>query len=196
MSKLRSAPWLAYLMTAAATMYSSLGLPQPRAFPVVTAVEQAHRDSDRLRILQTELSSEEASVQAAALRRAERLVAGDKQGVHVAEQAYVQHLSNIAALRREIASTTGIRRVGSPGKTAPRERAMVDSSDAEVPLVEKPPKRSAPWWDVYQRRSAPRSVSGLSSTSPDRATAANHRPVLRAGAITPRPWSVYREDKD
>ncbi len=183
-------------MAAVAAMYSSLGLPQPRAFPVVTAVEQAHRDTDRLRILQTELSSEEASVQAAALRRAERLVAGDVQGVHEAEQAYAQHLSNIAALRREIASTTAIRRVGSPGKTAPRERAMADSSDAEVPFVEKPSNGSAPWWDVYQRRSAPRSAPGLGSTSPDRATAANDRPVLRASATTPRPWSVYREGKD
>ena len=197
MSKGRSPRWRTNLWAAATAAASIIGSPtlaQTRTFPVVSAVEQAHRDTDRLHILRSELSSEEASVQAAARRRAERLVARDEQGVREAEQAYVQHLANIAALRREIDAATGIRRVGSRERgESERKAAASSNATSPAPAGDKSPEH-APWWDVYQRRNASRPANDTIGTEVDKAV---HKDpdAPRRGVVTPMPFSVYREGK-
>jgi hypothetical protein len=196
MSEGRSPRWRTNLWaaTAAASIIASPTLAQTRTFPVVSAVEQAHRDIDRLHILRSELSSEEASVQAATRRRAERLVARDEQGVREAEQAYVQHLANIAALRREIDAATGIRRVGSRERgESERKAAASSNATSPAPVGDKSPEH-APWWDVYQRRNASRPANDTIGTEVDKAV---HKDpdAPRRGVVTPMPFSVYREGK-
>jgi hypothetical protein len=123
--------------------------------PVPTKVptaQQAGRDGERLRILQTELAREHAAAAEASRRLAEHLVSGDANGAATADRERIQATDNVAALKREIAAAT--RAAG------PQQLPLV----ATTPM----PDASAPeaWWDVYAVRR--QSAKTVSEPSPSR----------------------------
>lgn len=126
---------------------------QPDAFPVVTPIEQAQRDSMRLHILQTELAAEEAGLAEAAKRKAERTAAGDHAGASDAGEAVQAHQRNASALRVEIdkvaASHTGVD--GAPGSApgTPPGAGLRHAKQPRPRAREGGNRREALWWDAY-----------------------------------------------
>jgi len=125
---------------------------QPEAFPVVTPVEQAQRDSLRLHVLQTELAAEEAGLAEAAKRKAERTAAGDHPGAREAGEAVQAHQRNVSALRVEIdkvaASHTSVD--GAPGTDQGTHRGGLRHAEQPRPAARAGGhRREALWWDAY-----------------------------------------------
>jgi len=98
----------------------------------VAPLEQLQRDAERLHILRNELEREQQAVADAARRRARHLADGDERGAKEAELARVRASDNVAALKREMASTA---------RTEPASRPR--STPNAIPVA--PPA----WWDVY-----------------------------------------------
>ncbi len=110
---------------------------------VVTPTEQATRDAERLRVLQDELTREQAAAAESARRRAERLAAADPQGVHDAEQSQARSAENIGALRRELDAAT------RPSTNARRPAAVSAMAVSRPATGTRARVDGAPWWDVY-----------------------------------------------
>ena len=141
--------WLRRIL--AVSLFAAAGAwAQPDAFPVVTPIEQAQRDSMRLQILRTELAAEEAGLAQAAQRKAERTAAGDNPGASDAGEAVQAHRRNVSALRVEIekvaASQTGVD--GAPG-SEPRTRPGAGLRQPRPGGRAGGTRREALWWDAY-----------------------------------------------
>ena len=129
--------------------------------------EQTVRDTDRLRILRSELVAEQGRAEAAIKRHAERLAARDPIGADEAEQARVRSLSNLSALQREL------EQAASSSSARPEVRADTSSRSSGVRATDL----AIRWWDVYARsnlasppipgvRAPPRAVEPSPSPSP------------------------------
>jgi hypothetical protein len=136
--------------------------PQPAGM-VVGAREQAARDSDRVRILQSELTREHAAAAEAAKRRAAHLATSDSKAAEQDQQAQQRATENVAALQRELDAAMRSSSVASapPARVSVKPAAKPTTSGA-----------NAPWWDVYAK--------------PRRAAAAGTSPLtLRATSAAP-----------
>jgi len=136
---------------------------------MVSSVEQASRDDERLRVLRDELRKSEALIESLAKRRAERLAVADHVAVQEAEEERVRALSDVAGLKREIAAT---RLTGESAKATPS--AIAQTARTARPKVEP----GAHWWDVYSKASRTGPLPG-SSPQPPAATAAQTNPTRR-----------------
>jgi len=145
----------------------AVAMAQTSAAPaIVTPSEQAARDVERVRILQTELAREQINAADAAQRRAERLAMRDPRGVQEAEQAQMRAADNIASLSREIDAATKPASHARPG--APAASSATPAAQRAVPARAANDGTGTPWWDVYAkapRRTesamAPRAVSAM-----------------------------------
>lgn len=137
-------------------------LAQTSAAPqhVIPSAEQAARDSDRVKILWQELKKSEALLETLARRKAERLAVADVEGANDAEEQRGRTLSDIAALKRELAAAT--RAAAPPPSSA---EAAVTPKAAPTAPSSRPAKSlpPAPWWDVYSKARRTESPSPVSS---------------------------------
>ena len=129
----------------------------------VPATEQRARDSDRVEVLRQELRKSEDLLASLARRKAERLAASDVPAAAEAEEQHRRTLSDVEALKRELALTA--RQVttpnADPASVQPVSRAAAPM--AATPKHVFPPTASpAPWWDVYGRGRALPSSSSVS----------------------------------
>jgi hypothetical protein len=146
----------------------------PDTRPAVTAVEQAARDDERLRILLEEKRQSEQAVEALARRRAERLAASDSIGADEAQAQRARLLQDIDALKREIGSAQ--RQAGLPGPL-PSNAATLPGTQAKPATVKQAPP-AARWWDVYTR-ATPASAKPVSLATPSGADATRHSTTRR-----------------
>lgn len=140
-ASLRLVIFLAWITCAGAA------LAEPPSAPthVVPPVEQTARDSDRIEILRQELKKSETLLDSLARRKAERLVASDPAGVTEAEEQHTRTISDIAALKRELAAVS---------RTAgPASAEQIPGAPAKLAASQRVPSAKAaattPWWDVY-----------------------------------------------
>ncbi|MDQ0080208.1 uncharacterized small protein (DUF1192 family) [Variovorax boronicumulans] len=140
----RYAPWppvlvVAGLMTHACALWAQA---EPGASQVIGPQQQAARDHDRIAILREELGKSQAQLEDLARRKAERLAASDMQAATEAEAQRVRTIGDIAAIQREIASTS---RTSAQTAAAKPMAAQATKGPASAG------KRAAPtpWWDVY-----------------------------------------------
>lgn len=146
-------------------------VPDPR--PAVTAVAQAARDDERLRILRDELRQSQQAVEALAKRRAERLAASDAVEADEAQAQRARLLQDIEALKREIGSAQPLAVRSDPA-----------ASNAALPPTEAKPttaKRAPPaarWWDVYGR-ATPARANPVSLATPSGADPTRHATTRR-----------------
>ena len=144
---------------------SLLGAPpdgRPDDRPRVTGVEQAARDSERVRILRAEWTHTRQAADALAKRRAERLAARDAAGVDEAGAQRARALQDLGALGRGVGAAQ--RSAPRASQTAAQAPAPVGSSTAAPATAEASPVRAARilpttrWWDVYSRAAPPRAA--------------------------------------
>lgn len=140
----------------------------PDTRPVVTAVEQAARDDERLRILRDELLQSQQAVETLAKRRAERLAVNDSVGADEAQAQRARLLQDIDALKREIGSAQPLAVRSNP---AASNAAALPAAEAKPTTVKRAPP-AARWWDVYGRatpaRANPASLAIPSGADPTR----------------------------
>lgn len=128
---------------------------------VIPPAEQAARDSDRVEILRQELKKSEAMLETLARRKAERRIAADVEGTKEVEEDRVRTLSDIAALKRELAMAT---RSAAP-TSGNAETAATTKAAAPAAPPSRPAKApsAAPWWDVYSKARRPEAPSATPS---------------------------------
>ncbi len=102
-----------------------VGQAEPSASQVVGPQQQAARDHDRIAILREELGKSQAQLEDLARRKAERLAASDMQAATEAEAQRVRTIGDIAAIQREIASTS---------------RTSAQTAAAKLPWPLRPPR--------------------------------------------------------
>jgi len=146
----------------------------PDTRPAVTAVEQAARDDERLRILREELRQSEQAIEALAKRRAERLAASDAVGADEAQGQRARLLEDIDALKREIG--TAQPHAGLPAPLA-SNAATLPVAEAKPATVKHAPP-AARWWDVYTR-ATPASAKPVSLAAPAGADATRQATTRR-----------------
>lgn len=127
------------LMAHACTLWAQA---ESGASQVVGQQQQAARDHDRIAILREELAKSQAHLKDLARRKAERLAASDMQAATEAEAQRVRTLGDIAAIQREIASTS---------RTSAQTAAVKPVAAQTIKGPAAAGKRAAPtlWWDVY-----------------------------------------------
>ncbi|MDH6170006.1 uncharacterized small protein (DUF1192 family) [Variovorax boronicumulans] len=140
----RYAAWLPVLvvlglMAHARTLWAQV---EPGASQVVSRQQQAARDRDRIAILREELGRSQAQLEDLERRKAERLAASDMQAATEAEAQRVRTLGDIAAIQREIASTS---------RTSAQTMAVkpMAAEATRAPAAAGKRAASTPWWDVY-----------------------------------------------
>ncbi|SDZ70553.1 hypothetical protein SAMN05518854_114129 [Variovorax sp. YR266] len=114
----------------------------PAPSHAVAASEQSARDNERMEILRQELKKSEEQMEGLVRRRAERIAASDMQAANEAEEQHARVLRDIAAIKREMASTslgTGRAAALRPVAGRPAESSP-SASKGTAPM---------PWWDVY-----------------------------------------------
>ena len=143
---------------------------EPGASQSVGPHQQAARDHDRVEILREELRKSEAQLEGLARRKAERLAASDLGAATEAEEQHVRTLGDIAAIRREIASTSRAATQTAAAKPAAVRAAQSPSAGKRA--------APAPWWDVYgsSRRTEPAASLSLAPA-----------PVQMPAGSAPRP---------
>jgi hypothetical protein len=130
---------------------------------VVSRSEQAARDGERVRILQQELAREHARAVEAVRHRAERLAARDADAVRDAERALARTNENMAALRREIATTN----LASATAGALPKPATPTVTYRAASLSDPLTRADAPWWDVYaQPRRRDATAASIAAAAP------------------------------
>lgn len=163
---------LALSLALALTFCSGVAKSQPVSTKVSTA-EQAAREDDRLLILRNELKKSEALVESLAKRRAERLAASDMVAADEAENDRIRVLSDIAGIKREIAST---RPTASPPEAGSSTAGVrVGTAKPVQPKTEK----AAPWWDVYGKSGRATASGSDTSAQASRPTSARFEPSHR-----------------
>jgi hypothetical protein len=108
----------------------------------VAPPEQLARDDDRVKVLRQELKKSEEQLESLTRRKAERMAASDLQAVNEAEDQHLRTLSDITALKREIASVSAV--AGQSQKSMPVGAQAIQHH----PRTGKGTAPS-PWWDVY-----------------------------------------------
>jgi hypothetical protein len=138
---------------------------------IVSAEVQRDRDSDRVHVLQQELTKAEGRAADLARQKAERLAASDADGTAKIEANRLRAVDDVAALKRELALAT---RSAAPSeaRTATQPQQAVRRSPATSP---KAPPQSA-WWDVYSRPRSPANDGPISQ-----ATARESAPQTTSG---------------
>jgi aspartate oxidase len=159
MPKKRLASWSLVLL-ATVVFTQSVAAQSTQSPLVVSATDQATRDSDRLRILQDELAQEMRAVEEQTKRKAERLAVNDARGVGESESALARHAQNIQALRREIEQATQRLSVGPSARGSP---VSVTATRRASPAVAVSSQTATPWWDVYGRAPRRAELAGVRS---------------------------------
>jgi hypothetical protein len=157
MPKKRFASWSLVLL-ATVVFTQSVAAQSTQSPLVVSATDQATRDTDRLRILQDELAQEMRAAEEQTKRKAERLAVNDARGVGESESALARHAQNIQALRREIEQATQRLSVGPSARGSP---ATVTATRRASPVTSQ--MAATPWWDVYGRAPRRAELAGLRS---------------------------------
>jgi hypothetical protein len=139
----RRSAWLSMLVLTGLLAHAEPGVSQS-----VGPQQQAARDHDRIEILREELRKSEAQLEGLERRKAERLAASDPKAAAELEEQRVRTLGDVAAIRREIASS-------HPAHRTAAARPMVAQSARRASDAGRR-EATGPWWDVYgSRRAAP-----------------------------------------
>ena len=127
----------------------------------VPPAEQAARDNDRVEILRQELKKSEALLETLARRKAERRAAADVESANEIEEQHGRTLSDIAGLRRELATATG---TAAPAPAVAGAAVTTKAAPATPPsrIAKAPPP--APWWDVYSKARGAQPPTAMSSS--------------------------------
>lgn len=135
---------------------------------VVSGVEQAARDDERLRLLREELAREMRMADDHTKRKAERLAANDPRGVEESEQALTQHAQNIQSVRREL--DLAVRQTGAARSPRSPPTAVTTTRRPAAVTTVAGQSEAAPWWDVYGQ--APRRTEATALPGHDAAPGA------------------------
>lgn len=156
-------PALAAALAIAASAIAWAGPSSAAEQRTVPATEQRARDSDRVEVLRQELKKSEDLLASLARRKAERLAASDAPAAAEAEEQHRRTLSDVAALKRELALTA--RQVTTPNADPSSVQPVLRPAApvAATPKPASPPTSSpTPWWDVYGRGRTPPATSSVS----------------------------------
>lgn len=125
------------VLVISALVISGTVFAQSPAFPSVDTATQVGRDTERRRILQDELATEE------------RALAGAQNPDDAA-----RHKANVAALQSEL-SRLQLPGLGAPGTPVKLKAVPIQKPESQNQLAKEEP---VPFWDVYRRDRRPPSV--------------------------------------